>query len=318
VSIPRRLKSAVPSTRYVFMADSFKPGTVRPDDFEAYWQRVTEELDALPLAPEVEELPLRETEFSKTYAVHYTGIGPYRLFGYLSLPKGQGPFPTMVYMSRYQSVHELIPQGDASEKRQRYAIFTAAARGQRNADRPYAAAFPGIFTDGIEDPQRYIFRGFVADCCRAVDYILTRPEVDPGRIACLADNDLSLLTAALRDHFSQIIATPTFFYAATDLAPQTEAYPREEINDYLRLYPERRDLIARTLAYFEPLFFAPKIKAKTLLWGDPETIGPLAEAIAGEVEQQSSVSRYKDGVYQEQWLAHQWGFEDAILPAHWQ
>ena len=300
------------------MTDSFKPGTVRPDDFEAYWQRVTEEIDALPLAPEVEELPLRETEFSKTYAVHYTGIGPYRLFGYLSLPKAEGPFPTLVYMPRYQSVLELIPQGDASEKRQRFAIFTAAARGQRNADRPYAAAYPGIFTDGVEDPQRYIFRGIVADCCRAVDYILTRPEVDPQRIACLADNDMSLLTAALRGCFTHAIATPSFFYAATDLAPKTEAYPRQEINDYLRLYPDRRAHLAATLAYFEPLFFAPKITAKTLLWGDPQTIGPLAEAITGEVEQQSNASRYIDGVYQEQWLARQWGFKEAILPAHWQ
>lgn len=301
------------------MATSFKPTAVRPDDFDAYWDQVIAELDALPLAPEVEELPLRETDFSKTYAVRYTGIGPYRLFGYLSLPKGEGPFPTLVYLSRYQSVLEVIPQGDASEKRQRFAIFLGASRGQRNADLPYAGSFPGMLIDGIEDAQNYIFRGFAADCCRALDYVLTRPEVDRSRIIGLGENEMPLLVAALRGGFTQVSAMPSFFYAAMDLAAQTEAYPLQEINDYLRLYPERHQQVARTLSYFDPLFFAPKVDVKTLLWGDPDTLAPLAAVVTGEVEQRISTgSRYTDGLYKEQWLSHQLGFTDVILPAHWQ
>ncbi|NKB69886.1 MAG: hypothetical protein GKR89_22670 [Candidatus Latescibacteria bacterium] len=297
------------------MADLFKPSTVRPDDLEAYWDEVVAELDALPLAPEVEELPLRETDYSKTYAVRYTGLGPYRLFGYLSLPKGEGPFPTLVYLSRYQSVLELIPQGDSSQKRSRYAIFVGAARGQRNADKPYAAAFPGLFTEGIDDPC--IFRGFVSDCCRAVDYVLSRPEIDRDRIAGICDNDMALLVAALRGGFSRLIAAPSFFYAAMDLASQTQAYPRQEINDYLRLYPQRREAVAATLAYFEPLFLAPRIQAKTLLWGDVETLAPLAAALDGEADVRGRASGYLDGVYQEEWLARELGAGEAILPAHW-
>ena len=301
------------------MASPFRSTAVKPGDFDAYWASVVAELDALPLAPEVEELPLRETDFSTTYAVRYTGIGPYRLFAYLSLPKGDGPFPTLVHFPRCKSVVEIIPQGDASEKRQRFVIFSAAARGQRLADKPYAADFPGIFTDGIEDPQNYVFRGWVADCCRALDYVLTRSEVDRSRIAGLGDNEMPLLAAALRGGLTHAIAAPEFFYAAMDLAPQSSAYPREEINDYLRLYPERRDVLGRTLSYFDPLFFVPKVRAKTLLWANPEMAAPLVEAMAGEVEvRQSEGSRYKDGLYAEQWVSRQLGFADAVLPPHWQ
>jgi cephalosporin-C deacetylase-like acetyl esterase len=301
------------------MSRPFQPGAARPGDFDSYWTDILEALSQLPLATEEETLPLRSTEFCTAYTVRLTGLGPYRLFGYLSIPKGEGPFPTLIFLPRYGSVVEIIPQGDANEKRERFAIFSLAARGQRNADRPYVAAYPGLFTEGLEEPQRYIFRGIIADCCRAVDYVLTRPEVDRSRIAVVSGTDLPLLTAALRPEISHVVANPVFFYAPLARAPQTETYPLEEINDYLRLYPDRREAAARTLAYFDPLFFAPAIRCPVLLWGAPDLVTPLAEAISGPVElRESAHSSYKDGLYQEQWLARQFGFDEAIVPAHWQ
>ena len=295
------------------MPDLFQPTTIRPDDFDAYWGRVRAELDALPIAAEEAELPLRSTEFCTAYTVRFTGIGPYRLFGYLSIPRGEGPFPALLYLTRYQSVVEVIPQGDANEKRSRYLVFSLAARGQRNADRPYAAAFPGIFTDGIENPESYVFRGIVADCCRALDYLLTRPEVDPTRIVGISNTETPLLTAALRPGLTHLVASPSTFYATMDRGSL------EEINDYLRLHPDRQEIVSRTLSYFEPLFFAPSVHLPTLFWGNPDLYAPLTEAMGKNVEvRPSENSRYKDGVYQETWIAQQFGFEDAILPAHWQ
>jgi hypothetical protein len=123
----------------------------------------------------------------------------------------------------------------------------------------------------------------------------------------------------LRPQITHAVADPVFFYAALDRASQTEAYPLEELNDYLRLYPDRRQAIARTLAYFDPLFFAPSLNIPTLLWGAPEIFTPLAQAMKGEVEVRSPAqSSYKDGLYREEWLARRLGLEQAIVPAHWQ
>ena len=298
---------------------AFQPTTVRPVDFDAYWQAVKEELGGIPIAAEEEELPLRSTDEATAYAVRLTSIGPYRIFGYLSIPKGEGPFPTLVYLTRCQSVVEIIPQGDANEKRGRFATFSLAVRGQRNADQPYAAAYPGAFMEGIEDPGSYLFRGIVADCCRAVDYVMTRPEVDQSRVVGLVANELPLLTAALHTGLTHVVASTSFFYAALDAAAQTDGYPLEELNDYLRMYPDRRDVVARTLAYFDPLFFAPQVKVAVQLWANSEEVAPLVDAMGGDVEVRASEhSRYKDGLVQEQWIADQFGLEGLILPAHWE
>jgi len=283
----------------------------RPPDFDAYWEGVLAELAALPVAPEEELLPIRCTELCATYGVRLTSIGPYRVFGYLSIPRGQGPFPTLLALPRYQSVVEVLAQGDSNAKRGRFLTFALAARGQRNADSPYSASFPGWLIDGIDDPSTYVFRGVVADCCRAVEYLLTRPEVDRSRLAAVVANELAILTAALRPEITHVVAQPAAFHA-----PRRNGHA-EDIADYLRLHPERAEAVERTLAYFDPLHFAPRVRARTLLWGGP-AVQPLADAFTGPVELHAAEgSRFKDGVYQEQWLAREMGIGDAILPPHW-
>ena len=201
--------------------------TSRPEDFDAYWQQVCGELEATPIAPEEEHLPIRSTAYCECYTVRFTGIGPYRLFGYLSIPHGDGPFPTLLLGPAYRSVVDPLPQGDANEKRGRFLVFSTAGRGQRNADKPYAGVFPGMMTEGIDSPETSIFRGFVADWLRAVDYLLTRPEVDRSRLAAIKQEGMPLLTAALRPEVTHVVASPGSFYNTGDQVPG-------EVEDYLR------------------------------------------------------------------------------------
>ena len=45
-----------------------------------------------------------------------------------------------------------------------------------------------------------------------------------------------------------------------DAAGLTHSYPYEEINEYLRLYPEREQAVRETLNYFDGINFAPLIR----------------------------------------------------------
>ena len=291
-----------------------------------YWDDVLAALARYPARPEIEPLPLRSTTFATLYGVRLTSLGPYRLFGYLSIPTGAGPFPAIYYAPKYQSVLEIIPQGTANLQRSRYVTFSLAGRGQRNADTPYAAMFPGLLTEGVDDAASYMFRGIVADSVRGLEFLRTRREVDATRVV-VAGNDIALITAALGPGATSVVTTPALFYRTAELAPKTHGYPLEEINDYLHLHPARAEAVRRTLAHYDLLGFAPGVTAATLLMaGAPGTLldgpalGPLATALRGPVTvYESQQSLYKDGLYSERWMAEQCGITDVqgILPEHW-
>ncbi len=298
-----------------------------PADFDTYWQQTLTHLANYPASPELDMLPLRSTDFATLYSVRLTSVGPYRVFGYLSIPRGSGPFPTIYYAPKYQSVLEIIPQGTANLQRSRYITLTLAARGQRNADTPYAAMFPGLLTDGINNAATYTFRGIVADSVRGLEFLLTRPELDPTRVV-VHGNDMALLTAALHGGATHVVTTPTLFYNTAALAPKTQAYPLEEINDYLRQFPTHTDAVHRTLSYYDVRAFAPRLTATTLVMAgapgallDQQALSPMTQALRGQVTvHDSELSSYKDGLYIERWMAQQCGITDVdrIIPEHWQ
>jgi cephalosporin-C deacetylase len=297
-----------------------------PADFAQYWQQTLDDLASYPARPELELLPLRSTDFATLYGVRLTSPGPYRLFGYLSIPTGDGPFPAIYYAPKYQSVLEIIPQGTANLQRSAYITFALAGRGQRTADTPYAAMFPGLLTEGIARTEAYIFRGIAADSMRGLEFLLTRRELDATRVVVVG-NDLALITAALHPGATHVVTTPALFYNTAALAPRTQAYPLEELNDYLRAFPEKTEAVQRTLAYYDLRAFAPRVQATTLLIAGPpgsllgrQALAPLVTALPGRATvYESEQSSYKDGLYIETWMAAQCGITDVhrIFPEHW-
>ena len=296
----------------------------RPDRFDAYWDGVLAELDSVPAEPEIEAIPLRETDSAAMSGVRLTSVGPYRLFGYLNVPKGDGPFPAIYWPPKYMSVHQMIPQGAANAIRSRFVTFSLAGRGQRNSDRPFAAMFPGLLTEGIESPATYLFRGIAADAVRGLEFLHSLEFVDRTRVVAVG-NDVALQTLALRPLATHLVCTPALFYDPLGLAERTRAYPLEEYNDFLRSNPLERDSVAATLSLFDLRAFAPKVGATTLMMAGPEgsilapdAIRPLTESIRGETTVHASRrSGYKDGLYEESWVAEKLGFDAPIVPEHW-
>ncbi len=257
-----------------------------PTGFDPFWDEIDAELATIPAAPAMEASPLRSTPFSTTHQVRLTSIGPYRIFGWYSVPLGPGPFPGMFHVPGYGSVVTPAPYDD----RERYAVLTLAHRGQRLADKPFAAAYPGLLTHGIADPATYIYRGIAADVLRAAEFLFSRMEVDPARIG-VTGNDLAIFAAARRPAFAALQVTDLLFHRIMEVRTRTDAYPIEEINDHLRMYPDQAPQVTESLSFFDPVHHAPRVTASvTLKQGDEgspsgaDWLTPLATALGGRVE----------------------------------
>jgi len=298
----------------------------RPSDFGSFWYTVGKELAGVPIAPEVEPIPMRSTDFANLYGVRLSSIGPYRLFGYLSIPKGDGPFPVIYYVPKNASVLEIIPQGTSNEIRSRYITFSLACRGMRNSDSPYAAMYPGQLTDGIESPETYVYRGIVADTIRGADYIMTRPEVDKNRVAAWG-NDNAILAAALHDSFTQVISTPAYLFDPIESMDRADSYPLAEFGDYIRSNPSDLDVVGSILEHYNLRWHTQSVTANTLIMADhesgiysPDVLSDLEESISGEITlHESERSSFKDGMFAENWITGEMFGKDAspIVPEHW-
>ncbi len=268
------------------MLKAFQPTALKPAAFEDYWDSLLCDLASVPHAATLDPKPDTTTEFATSYSLYLTSVGPYRLFAYYTVPRGEGPFPAILHTPSYMSVVTQTPY----EERQRYVSMAICARGQRRSDKPYAARYPGVAIDGIEEPGTYVYRGIIADTVRAIDFLLGRREVDARRIMVVGA-DTALWGAALRPQVSAVMASDPAFYAARDLAPRTNLYPHEEWNEYARTVPGKAEAMWTTLSYFDPLFFASRVTADVRLSVAPEgglfnrsTAAPLVAALAGHTE----------------------------------
>jgi cephalosporin-C deacetylase len=279
---------------------------------DAFWQAVDDDLARYPMNAELEPIPQRSTDSSTSYFVRLTSVGPYRISGFYSVPTAaeSHPVPGLLITPRYGSVNNVPDYFD----RERYAVLQLNHRGQRLADKPFAAAYPGLLTLGIDSSETFVYRGIVADCLRGAEFLRSRPELDGGRVGIQGD-DLALLTAARRPGFTAVLASELLLYRLLDATRRSDAYPVEELNDYLRANPSSRQGVERTLAHFDPTSHASAIRSAIMfaatdddaIGGEP-WLGPLLAACDGRgttyrLTHQGAV----DHVWLDTWLAGQLG-----------
>ena len=198
------------------------------------------------------------------YQMHYTSTDGVRLFAWLSVPKGDGPFPAVIRMPDYGSVHDIV----YTPLRERAVVMNPTFRGQRRSDQVFQARFPGLLTEGIDDPESYVMRRVFADALRGADALLEQDQVLVRETALTGSGlggALALAVAARRTSVHAVAAnTPLALGNPASLTPGL-GYPLAELGDYLRLYPTRRDAVLRNTADLDPLKTANLIAAPVLL-----------------------------------------------------
>ena len=199
------------------------------------------------------------------FRVRYTSAGGHRIFAWLSVPKEGGPFPALIRMPDYASVHDII----YTSLRERAVVMNATHRGQRNSDGQVRASYPGLLTDGIESANTYTLFGAYADALRAVDILGLQSIAELSGVVALTGAglgaSLALATAARRPAVSAVAADTPIGLGHPAALEDGLGYPLAELGDYLRANLGRESIIDELLAVVNPVTTAPAVRCPVLM-----------------------------------------------------
>ena len=231
---------------------------------DRFWQETEAALAEFPVDVRLNRDDFYSQPDWDVYQMRYTSADGFRLFAWLSVPKGRGPFPAMIRMPDYGSVHDIV----YTTLRERAVVMNPTFRGQRGSDQVIQAQFPGLLTEGIESPESYVMRRVYADILRGIDALSVQAEAQLGKIALIGNGlggALALAGAARRRLVHAVAAnTPLALGNPVSLEPGL-GYPLAELDDYIRLYPPRRDAVVENTGDLDVLNIAGKITAPVLL-----------------------------------------------------
>jgi cephalosporin-C deacetylase len=231
----------------------------KPADFEAFWQGIMRQAETIPLASEMVPEPLRTSDDIEVFQVFYDSLDQVRIAAWYCCPSRRAErSPAILFLPGYQ-MDPPIPKEWA---RKGYIALSVAPRGKLRSMRQFNPGYPNLLTHNIVDRHTYAYRGFYVDAWRGIDFLLSRPEVDPTRIGVTGTSQgggLTICTAAMRPEVRAAAAGAPYLCGFLDAIELTHTYPYEEINDYLRQYPASRPAVEDTLAYFDGINFADQI-----------------------------------------------------------
>src|SRR5207253_2021496 len=231
----------------------------KPDDFDAFWEDVLRQAAAIPLGAEVVPAPVGTSNDVEVFEAFYTSLHHVRVASWYCRPARRAERAPAIMLSPGYQMAPPIPKEWAGEG---YIALSVAPRGKLRSNRQFNPRYPNLLTHNIVDRHTYAYRGFYVDAWRGIDFLLSRSEVDGTRIGVAGSSQgggLAITTAAMRPEVRAAAAGVPYLCGIMDAIDLTHTYPYEEINDYLRLHPERRAEVENTLAYFDGINFAEKI-----------------------------------------------------------
>ena len=248
-------------------ATNFKPSIPRPADFDAFWAGKLAALAQVPINPQLTPLPAPKPNVD-FFKVQLDSVGSH-VQGYLATPKSGGKHPAIL-LYQYAGVYALDPRTAADRAAEGWLAFNVDSHDQDpalqdGAPRNYAMV-------GANDRETSYFLSMYLRDTRAIDYIRSRPDWDGKTIVVMGTSmggQQSFATAGLNpDVTALVVNVPAGFDVNGEKAGRKTGYPG---------WPSEDAAIMRAGQYFDPVNFASKIKAKSVVaFGMIDTTSPPA------------------------------------------
>lgn len=255
--------------------EQYRPLTNEPADFDAFWAETLAEARRHPLDPVFTAIDADLAQVD-VFDVTFSGYGGQRIKGWYLRPAGVAdPLPCVVEYIGYGGgrgyPHDWILWPSAG-----FAALAMDTRGQgwswRKGDTPDLPDgdnphVPGFMTQGILNPRHYFYRRVFTDAARAIEAARSRADVDSSRIALNGGSQgggITIAAAALDGQVALAMTDVPFLCHFERAVGLTNALPYQEIITYLHTHRDAEAQVFSTLAYFDGVHFARRMKAESL------------------------------------------------------
>jgi cephalosporin-C deacetylase len=257
------------TTRKVF---GIKPDDIRsihekPGDFDSFWQSTKAELAKVAPEYKLTEVPAEEKNDHRVFKFEMKSLDNVTVRGWLTEPKNphnNRKFPVLLGLPGYQvSVFPIVGEDDD------LAIITLDVRGQGDSKDQINLRKEDFIVNKIEDKNKYVMRGVIMDCIRAVDFIYSRTELKKDFIMATGGSMggfLAIATAALDKRITLCSAQNPIMSDIYNLDNGAVEWPIKQMKDYVKIKPGlTMDKVLDNLQYFDTKNFASTITCPALL-----------------------------------------------------
>ena len=253
---------------YDMAGASFAPFDIEPleedpIDFDQFWNAQKQLLAAIPIDPVLtfEE----ENDYSTTYRINLANVDERRVYGYLSVPNGDGPFPAILELPPYGSAAGIVqPDEHIAERAGVLALSINIHNAEPDEEDPFAYE-----PDVIDDPAEIYFRHVLLAGIRAIDYLFTRSDFDGENIGVVGVSQgggLSLMMAGLDDRINLLAQSNAALCEHTGFAYNKAAgfpyYLKKSDNEVGT--QEHFDATLSATKYFDAMRFAKRYNGPSL------------------------------------------------------
>ncbi|MEN3001161.1 MAG: acetylxylan esterase [Armatimonadota bacterium] len=305
-----------------------------PPDFEAFWQAVVAESDALPLVYERVHQPDDDTPTHRVFRLRWRGADGKGREGWYAVPLESSPFGFSAGQSPYMQGEPIggvkrpgllylpgygINAAPLDENTLFPDFVTLAPNLHGYAVEPRIPYSPeyGYFTRGIESPQTYVYRQLLLESILAARVLVAQPEVDSSRliVAGLSQGGgLAVIMGAWCALVRVVVAElPALTYWEYLLDATVWRYPIKEFADYMQATGRSKETLLATLQYFDAVNHAPYVRVPvqvSLALKDPGIRAPVVFSLYDALPHPKRLLIYEE-------LGHDWSPEMRVRLQEW-
>ncbi len=242
-------------------------------DFQNFWLRTRQQLSMIPLQMKIGRIDSLETPLSRVFKVRLLSFDNGYIFGTYIVPRKIGKFPVILEIQNFAKPSAWLTQ----PVNPNFAIFSLCLRNPEHATNVQNPDLAEYLLWNVDNKEKYFFRGVIMDAMRAVDFLISRPEIDTTRLAIVGESlsaAVAFAVAAL-DARVKLVAIDVPLLTAFETATKYVVYPYHDIIQYVVDNPQQKKDTFDTLSYFDLINFAGLLRCPVLLGiGLKDTISP--------------------------------------------